>query len=66
MNGDAVQYYTVTYTAMVGIAPDNRVSMHLNSGACQPSPQVIGAACRSFEFEERAGGHQQRRVAYVL
>jgi len=48
-------------TAMVGIAPDYRVGMHLNRGACQPFLQVVGAADRSFEFEVLAGVHQQRR-----
>ena len=51
-------------TAMVGIAPGNRVGMKLDSGACQPSLQVVGAADRSFEFEDRAGGHQQRRCGF--
>jgi len=60
-NGDVFQYYTVTNTAMVGTAPGYRVGMHLNSGACQPSLQVVGAADGSFEFEVYTGGHQQRR-----
>jgi hypothetical protein len=51
---------------MVGIAPDFRAGMHLNSGVCQPSLQVVGAADRSFEFDFRAGGHQQRRITYCL
>jgi hypothetical protein len=38
---------TVTITAMVGIAPGYRAGMNLDSGACQPSLQVVGAADRS-------------------
>jgi hypothetical protein len=46
--------------AMVGIAPDNSAGVKLKRGACQPSLQVVGAADRSYEFEDRAGGQQQR------
>jgi hypothetical protein len=41
-------------TAMVGIAPGYRHGLNLDSGACQPSRQVVGAADSSFAFEERA------------
>jgi hypothetical protein len=51
---------------MVGIAPGYRVGMNLNSSACQPSLQVVGGADRLFEFEIRAGGHQQRRQSMKL
>jgi hypothetical protein len=58
-NGD--EYITVTNAAIVGIAPDYLGDINLNRGAYQSSLQVVGAADRSFEFEEIAGGHQQRR-----
>jgi hypothetical protein len=51
-NGDEVQYYFhITITAMVDIVPGYRQGLKLDSGACQPSLQVV-AADRSLEFEE--------------